>query len=191
MNPRRIRLALWAAGALLVAGLLAFLAVGANGPPDPTLEPPAGAGPADAGGDGVRTPVAGFGEIAFRLEGGGADGVRRCALLADTPAQQRQGLMGRRDLAGYDAMVFRFPADGTGSFFMRNVPMPLEIAWFDQAGGLVSTAEMAPCADRDGCPTYPPAGPYRLALEVEAGGLDRLGVGRSTVLVLDGACGAP
>ena len=155
-----------------------------------------GGGGGDGGGGGsastvtaepARRPVAGFGEVGFRL-GPAAGAAWRCALLADTEPQRQRGLMGRRDLAGYDAMVFRFPADTAGSFYMRDVPVPLDIAWFDAAGRLVSTATMAPCPDVDGCPTYAPAGPYRFALEVLAGGFDRLGVDEATVLDVGGPC---
>ncbi|MEO6121580.1 MAG: DUF192 domain-containing protein [Acidimicrobiales bacterium] len=191
MTNRRVRPVLWAVAALLLLGLVAFLAVGANGPPDPRLEPLAGSStPTGAGG---RQGVEGFGEIAFHLQTGSATGmagVERCALLAETDRQLQQGLMGRRDLSGYDAMIFRFGADTTGSFFMRNVPVPLEIAWFDAAGGFVSSTEMAPCPDMDGCPTYAPAGAYRFALEVLGGGLDRLGIGEGTVLIPGQDCGA-
>ena len=41
--------------------------------------------------------------------------------------------------------------------------------------------------DRDGCPTYAPAGPYRLALEVLEGGLGPLGVAEGSVLAVGGA----
>ena len=96
--------------------------------------------------------------------------------------------MGRRDLSGYDAMVFRFDVDGTGGFYMRNVPVGLSIAWFTAEGRFVSSTDMAPCPDREGCPTYVPAGPYRIAVEVLEGGLGRLGIGEGSVLTVGGAC---
>lgn len=195
MSAPRLRPVLWAATLVLVLALLAFLAVGANGPADPRLEPAGGtsttarSSPAAPTAAADRRPVEGFGEIGFRLQGGGLPASdERCALLAESDRQVRQGLMGRSDLSGYDGMIFRFAQDTTVSFFMRNVPMPLEIAWFDADGRLVSTADMAPCPDRDGCPTYPPGGAYRYALEVEDGGLARLGIGRGSVLTVGGAC---
>jgi uncharacterized membrane protein (UPF0127 family) len=196
MSAPRLRPLLWAATLVLVLALLAFLAVGANGPADPRLEPAGGtsttARPNSAAPTAAadRRPVEGFGEIAFRLQGGGGlpASDERCALLAESDRQVRQGLMGRSDLSGYDGMIFRFAQDTTVPFFMRNVPMPLEIAWFDAGGRLVSTADMAPCPDRDGCPTYPPGGAYRYALEVEDGGLARPGIGRGSVLTVGGAC---
>lgn len=197
MSERRLKPVLWGATGVLVLALVAFLAVGANSPADPSLAPTEEAPrPIDE----ARQPVDGFGEIGFGLLSAPDPGQpvdvpsvanERCALLAESDVQLSQGLMGRRDLSGYDGMIFRFANDTTSGFFMRNVPMPLEIAWFDSDGRLVSTAEMAPCPDTDGCQTYPPAGPFRFALEVEAGGLGRLGIQGDTVLVLGERCAVP
>ena len=56
----------------------------------------------------TRTAVPGFDEVAFTIAPVG-DG-QFCALLAADERQRSRGLMGRRDLAGYDAMLFRFPS---------------------------------------------------------------------------------
>lgn len=166
------KLAGWGVAVVTVLSVVALLTVGANSPADPTL-----------GG------IPGFGEIAFEVTpAGGAPAARFCALLAETEQQRAKGLMGRRDLAGFDAMVFRFDADTEGGFYMRNVPVGLSIAWFGADGRFVSSTDMAPCPDQEGCPTYRPAGPYRLAVEVLQGGLGRLGVGEGSVLSVGGAC---
>ncbi len=172
-----LRLLRWAVIALLAAGLGACVANGANGPEDPRLASP--------------SRVAGFGEVAFRVHPTGAPGARPaeyCGLLAETGAQVARGLMGRRDLAGYDGMVFRFATDQRGGFYMRNVPIPLTVAWFDASGRFISARDMEPCPDQEGCPTYGAARPYRLALEVPAGGLGRLGVASGSVLEVGGGC---
>lgn len=133
----------------------------------------------------------GFGEVAFTItpaRGASATAAEFCALLAESERQRARGLMGRRDLAGYDGMLFRFDADTTAAFYMRNVPVALSIAWFTADGRFVSSTDMAPCPDQEGCPTYAPARPYRLALEVLQGGLDRLGVAEGSVLTVGGAC---
>jgi uncharacterized membrane protein (UPF0127 family) len=138
-------------------------------------------------------PVAGFGELAFRLVQAGVPAEQAeiwCALLAETEAQHQQGLKGRTDLSGYDGMVFRFATDVSGAFYMRTVPVPLSIAWFSASGALVGTADMAPCGDRDDCPLYGPNRSYRYAIEVLEGGLPRLGVGPDARLELLGACPA-
>jgi uncharacterized membrane protein (UPF0127 family) len=162
-----------------VAALLALVAEGANRPPDPHLE--------------QASRVPGFGEVAFRITpppGSGLSAGEYCALLAETPAQHAQGLTGRRDLGGYDAMVFRFGVDNNSTFFMKNVPVALSIAWFDQAGRFISSADMAPCFSPEGCPLYVAARPYRIALEVLHGGLLRLGVGQGSVIEVGGPCRA-
>ncbi len=172
----------WAVGALLALALAAFVAKGADRPPDPYLESPSG----------LR-----FGTVAFRVEQGGAStkaptptAREHCALLAVTDEQRAQGLMGRRDLGGYDAMVFRFDQDVELAFWMHNVPVPLSIAWFDADGRFVSSADMAVCGDEDDCRRQraAPPEPYRIAVEVLQGGLGPLGIGPGSVLVLDGRC---
>jgi uncharacterized protein len=138
----------------------------------------------DAGNAGGPRPFGSFGQIGFRVERDGRPGPARCALLADNDFERGRGLMERTDLAGHDGMIFRFQEDTTVAFYMRNTPMPLSIAWFDGDGGFVSSADMTPCPNREGCPLYPPAGPFRYALEVRRGGLAGLGVGPGSRLVL-------
>jgi uncharacterized membrane protein (UPF0127 family) len=173
---RRVRLLRWSAGLLVVAAIIGFVAWGSNRPDNPHLKAPASG----------RTPVAGFGEIAYRVDPGGA--AERCALLADTTAQHQLGLMHRTDLAGHDGMVFRFPADVTAEFYMKDTPLPLSIAWFDVGGSFVAAADMDPCLDQVRCPTYGPGAPYRYALEVPRGALPGLGIGAGSHLSLGGAC---
>ncbi len=179
----KVRVLRWAIVALLGVGALAFLAIGANGPQDPTLKPAEGQVRLN------RTPFGDFGEIGFRIEGNEAvAAAARCALLAETAEQQTRGLMNRNDLSGYDGMLFRFSADTTGTFWMKDTPLPLSIAFFDAAGRFVSTADMAPCIHQPTCPTYGAARPYRYALEVPQGALSRLGVAPGTTLVITGPC---
>lgn len=101
-----------------------------------------------------------------------------CLLAAVTEAQRERGLMAVTDatLGGYDGMLFQFPTDQTGGFYMRNTPMPLSIVYFDAAGKVVTQTDMAPCADRADCPTYPSVSRYRSALEVPRGRLAALGI---------------
>ncbi len=112
----------------------------------------------------------------------------RCALLAETGAQQSLGLMNRTDIGGYDGMLFTFASDTTGSFYMKDTPLPLSIAFFDASGLFVSTTDMAPCIHQSSCPTYAAARPYRWALEVPEGALPRLAIGPGTRLVAGGPC---
>lgn len=171
----RIRLGIVLLGLL---AFLAFIAVGANRPPDPALGP---AGP--------RTPPPGFGETAFKMttqqrvtEG--------CAVLASAAPQWAEGFMYKRAIPGYDAMVFQFPENRDSAFFNRNVPIELEIAWFNEAGDYVDATRMAPCGDIDSCPLHRPRGTYRTAVETPVGGLTRMGIGEGSKLELTGPCSA-
>ena len=176
----------WAIGVVLAAGVLALIAKGADGPADPSLKVGAAVPtvPAVTTTLLARSPVPGFGEVAIRV----ASGPRLCALLAQTPEQRGRGLMTRTDLAGHVGMVFVYPGLTNETFYMRNTPMPLSIAWFDSSGRFVSSTDMVPCADRAGCPSYAAARAYRYALEVPRGGLGGLGVGAGSVLTVGGGC---
>lgn len=163
----------WLIVVLLVAAGVTFIAKGANNPPDPFLRSP------------VRQPLAGFGEVAYRVNRT-ADS-NRCALFAQTPAQQEKGMAGSSDFGGYDGMLFVYVTDSTNPFSMRGVSIPLSIAWFDGAGRFVSSSDLEPC-NRQECPSYRAAAPYRYALQVPHGGLEPLGVGPGALLSVGGPC---
>ena len=161
---------------LALLAFLAFIAVGATRPPDPTVAP---AGP--------RVPPPGFAETSFAMttQSGKTTG---CAVLANAPPQWSEGFMHKRAIPGYDAMVFLFNENRDGAFFNRNVPIELEIAWFNENGEYVDATRMAPCGDIDSCPLYRPRAPYRMAVETPVGGLTRMGVGGGSKLELTGPC---
>jgi uncharacterized membrane protein (UPF0127 family) len=112
-----------------------------------------------------------FGEVAIAITGPDGEVAGWCVLLAATSEQRQRGLMEVTDLGGYAGMLFVWDGDASSSFYMRNTPTPLSIGWFDADGALVSTADMDPCPDVQGCPTYPSGGSYRFALEVPQGSL--------------------
>jgi uncharacterized membrane protein (UPF0127 family) len=99
---------------------------------------------------------------------------QRCALdgvpfqpeLALTSARRSVGLMNRRT-APADGMLFVFPNDTTGGFWMKNTLVPLKIAFFDVRGKRVRKLSMTPCHS-DPCPVYDPNRRYRFALELRA-----------------------
>lgn len=139
----------------------------------PTEASGATSAPASSG----RTPLPGFSETHLTVTTSKGT-LMWCLLLAETEAQHNRGLMQVTDptLGGYDGMLFRFPQDTQVRFYMRNTPMPLSIAFVSSDGKVVSTTDMAPCADRADCPLYDAKGPYRTAIEVPQGGLSRLGI---------------
>lgn len=196
-----MRALLWVAVALAGFGIWAFFLRGADEPADPALGAPVdpalglGTAPADTGtsvpppGEQARVLLAAFSEVAITVDPPGEGGLLAWCLLAAITAEQRsRGLMEVTDLQGYSGMAFLYDEPVENAFYMRNTPMPLSIAWIDGDGALVSTADMVPCEDREGCPTYPPAGPYRTAIEVPQGRLGHLGITEGAIVTVDGAC---
>ena len=181
-GARRLRAVI--AGLVLLA-LVVVVGRGGSRPRDPYLaSQPA---PTTTRQPATARSLPGFGEA--RVIVSTTDGSRTlCVAVADTEAQRQQGLMGRHDLGGYDAMVFRFPSDSSVRFFMRDTPLPLSIAWYDSAGAFVSSTDMDPCPTRDGCPTYGAAGPYRVAFEVPKGALAGAGLGSGSRVSVGGTC---
>jgi uncharacterized protein len=149
-----------------------------------------GSGLDEAPGPADRQPLDGFDEVAIAVREPDGGVVGWCVLLAETDEQRGRGLMEVTDLGGYAGMLFVWEADIQGSFYMRNTPTPLSIAWFDAAGEIVSTEDMAPCADVEGCPLYPASGPYRFALEVPQGQLPAVGIQEGSTIAVGGDCAA-
>jgi uncharacterized membrane protein (UPF0127 family) len=87
--------------------------------------------------------------------------------IADTRAERQKGLMNRRSLPAKAGMVFRYPQDTSGGFWMKNTLIPLDIAFYDRRGRIVRILTMTPCR-RDPCRIYAPGVAYRAALEVNA-----------------------
>ncbi|MGH9210735.1 MAG: DUF192 domain-containing protein [Acidimicrobiales bacterium] len=137
-----------------------------------------------------RALLDGFGEVAIAITDSDGEVQGWCVLLAETDEQRSRGLMEVEDLQGYAGMLFVWDADSSSSFYMRNTPMPLSIAWFGADGELVSEADMEPCVDDPGCPLYPPQGSYRFALEVPQGDLAEQGVASGSTLRVGGDCAA-
>jgi uncharacterized protein len=84
--------------------------------------------------------------------------------LAMTSAQRSLGLMHRKR-APKDGMLFVFPYDTTGGFWMKNTLVPLTIVFFDADGRRVRKLSMTPCR-QESCPIYDPRRRYRFALEL-------------------------
>lgn len=93
--------------------------------------------------------------------------------VADDPDEMAQGLMGVEDFGDLDGMLFAFEPESFTGFWMKDSPVPLDIAFFDRDGILVDALTMEPC-DEDPCPVYLASGPFAWALETPAGSLGEL-----------------
>ena len=139
--------------------------------------------------DRTAPPPMSFVSAPIRLAAG-ADTTTVIAELAETADQRTMGLMERHQLPDSAGMLFIYPSDqpATSGFWMFRTRIPLDIAFVDSAGVIRSVRKMVPCTAElaQGCPTYEPGTPYRAALEVNPGYLERhkLGVG-STVILAD------
>lgn len=96
-----------------------------------------------------------------------------------TPDQQRQGLMGRKEIAPDHCMLFLFPKDHPIPIWMKNCSISLDIIWTDAQGRIVEMYENAPPAapaPDDKIPTYGGTVPARNFIEFQAGTIKRLGL---------------
>ncbi|MEX0658088.1 MAG: DUF192 domain-containing protein [Egibacteraceae bacterium] len=96
--------------------------------------------------------------------------------VADTPDLRQQGLMGVEELPQEAGMLFMFPDDRTGGFWMRDTLIPLSIAFLAEDGTVLAILDMDPC-EADPCPVHDPGVAYRAALEVNQGRFADLGLG--------------
>lgn len=134
----------------------------------------------------TRAAIPPFGTASFRVNGSPAE---FCALLASTADAQQQGMQQRRDLGGYDAMIFAFERDVSSSFVNHFVPVDLDIGWYDARGALVDFTSMDKCPDGVNCPTYAARTMYRYAVETLTGGLAGLGLTKAgATLSVGGSC---
>ena len=101
--------------------------------------------------------------------------------IAETPNQRQIGLMERLNLPDDEGMIFLAyeESDPTAGFWMFRTRIPLDIAYLDRDGAIVSIRQMEPCTSLyvAGCPTYDAGVPYWGALEVNRGYFQDRGVG--------------
>jgi len=93
--------------------------------------------------------------------------------IADTDAERKRGLMGRRSL-GYDrGMLFIFDAVDDGGMWMKNTPLPLDIVFVAPDSQVINIARRTTPFSQE---TISPAAPKKFVVEVRAGFADRFGL---------------
>lgn len=66
------------------------------------------------------------------------------AHVADAPEERSEGLMGVTDMAPDEGMVFVYPAVRALTFWMKNTPTPLSIAYVGADRRVISIKDMKP-----------------------------------------------
>ena len=103
------------------------------------------------------------------------------AETAETDEQRQFGYMFREEVGPDEGMVFLWGEEHSGGFWMKNVKVPLSIAFFDGEGIIVAILDMEPCT-KEPCEIYDPlydnerAVTYHGALEVRQGAFEEWGV---------------
>ena len=94
------------------------------------------------------------------------------AWVACSEEEHDLGLMHRQELGHGEGMLFVWDEAGPKSFWMKDTPLPLSIAFVDTEGAVVNVADMAPRSEDSHCPKKP----IRYALEMEQGWFEKKGV---------------
>ncbi len=169
---RRVKRLPWLAVLALVTAALAASCGDSSAAPAPS---PASETTAAA------TPTPGPNVLTLR----GADGraAQVTVEFAVTPEERQKGLMFRESLAPDAGMLFVFPRDNSGGFWMKDTLVPLTIAYIDASGRVQEL--------RDGVPqdttTLRPAAAYRYVLEVNKGWFEAHGLGVGALVELPSA----
>ena len=95
------------------------------------------------------------------------------AQIAATDASRELGLMSRTNLSDSEGMIFVFPQPRPVTFWMKDTPTPLSIAYISASGRILETHDMKPF-DETSIPSTSQAVVY--ALEVAKGWFDRHGI---------------
>jgi uncharacterized membrane protein (UPF0127 family) len=92
--------------------------------------------------------------------------------VARTEPQREHGLMGRKDLGPRDGMIFVFDRDDHLSFWMKNTPSALSIAFLSSEGRVLEIADMEPFSEK----VIRSRLSARYALEMRQGAFTALGI---------------
>ena len=95
------------------------------------------------------------------------------AQIAADDASRERGLMSRTNLAENEAMLFVFPSPRSVSFWMKDTPTPLSIAYVGPSGRIFEIHDMKPF---DETPIPSASGAVVYAIETQQGWFAKHGV---------------
>ena len=103
--------------------------------------------------------------------------------VAQTPDQQQMGLMYRPALSDDRGMLFPMGTSRPVMFWMRNVPVALDMVFVNQGSIVAIAANVPPCATA-ACPTYGPKVNVDQVIELRAGRAAELGIKSGDPIVI-------
>jgi uncharacterized membrane protein (UPF0127 family) len=106
--------------------------------------------------------------------------------LANTPKSRTYGLMNRKKMAYNSGMYFVFKNERYLNFWMKNVTIPLSIAYIDKNGVIKQILKMKPL---DTSILYPSKYPVKYALEVNQGWFKKNNIKTGSKVYLNGRVG--
>jgi uncharacterized membrane protein (UPF0127 family) len=92
--------------------------------------------------------------------------------IADTPETRQRGLMHREELGPDEGMLFVFPDSQVRSFWMKDTPLPLSIAYISSRGRILEIRHMDPYSEEAVRSRFP----ARYALEVNRNRFSQVGI---------------
>lgn len=170
---------------LVLSLMLSALVLGAGcGPTPSTAEPPATTDNAPSTPTATETPMADPRSQQLAVTAVTTLGGEEIFLeVAATPQQQALGLMYRDALPSDRGMLFPMGRPRPVSFWMKNVPVALDMVFVYQ-GQIVGLAEAPPCT-ADPCPTYGPGNQLvDHVIELRAGRAAELGLAAGDEVVI-------
>lgn len=95
--------------------------------------------------------------------------------VAQTPEQQGIGLMFRESLADDRGMLFPFPQERVARFWMKNVPISLDMIFLNGDRVVDLAVDVPPC-QQEPCPVYGPDALVDGVMELRGGRGEELGI---------------
>lgn len=104
--------------------------------------------------------------------------------VARTPQEQAMGLMYRQALPDNRGMLFEFDSPQPVSFWMLNVPVPLDMVFLRKGTVQYIAASVPPCRQKP-CPTYGPKTLIDRVIELRSGRAAELSLKRGDEVIIN------